>query len=86
MYQNKNLFRFGEDLNNHFQDILIILVISSIPNICINVYALSAYKNEINLEYIATLFCTTSAFLQFFIACWFGNEIFLNVCILLVLI
>ena len=58
---------------------LIILIVSSLPNICINVYALSSNLDNIDMDYIATFFSTTSALIQFFIACWFGNEVSLNV-------
>lgn len=72
--------RFGEDLNKNFQEILTLPIISSLPNICINVYALSAnVGNSINMEYISSIFTTISAFIQFFIVCWFGNELSLNV-------
>ncbi|NP_001177521.1 odorant receptor 102 [Nasonia vitripennis] len=74
IYHHKRIYRFGGDLNDKFQEILFILVVSSLPNICINVYSLSSYKGNINVQYIATIFSTTSALLQFFIACWYGNE------------
>lgn len=59
---------------------LMILVMSSLPNICINVYSLSAYMHNIDIQYISTIFSTTTSLMQFFTACWFGNEVTLDVC------
>ncbi|XP_058802750.1 odorant receptor 33a-like [Phymastichus coffea] len=75
---HQRIYRFGQDLNKIFHELLIILVISSLPNICINVYSLSAYTDHINVQYIATFFSTTSALIQFFITCWYGNELALK--------
>ncbi|KAL7294078.1 hypothetical protein TKK_0012114 [Trichogramma kaykai] len=75
---HQRIYSFGKKLNDKFQDILIILVLSSLPNICINIYTLSTYTGRTKIDIIATLFCTTSAFMQFCIACWFGNEITWN--------
>ena len=74
-----NYFRSGKDLNNIFQEILLIQVITSVPNICINVYVLSIYSDHINMDFISTLFNTTSSLIQLFITCWYGNEVMLNV-------
>ncbi|OXU25582.1 hypothetical protein TSAR_001225 [Trichomalopsis sarcophagae] len=71
-HQNK-IYEFSKVLNNKFQ-----AVITSIPNLCINVYTLSKYSGIINMDYISIIFNTTSSLIQLFITCWYGNEVLLS--------
>lgn len=71
-------FRFIDILNESLMVMLFGQVATTMPNLCLSVYALST-TNITSLEFVMTTQFLSAVVIELFFFCWFGNEVTVHV-------
>lgn len=72
------IFRFADYINSIFAPVILVQFCLSSVVLCVTVYELSANKSN-GLEIIYLILYLLCMLVEFFIYCWFGNEVTLKV-------
>ena len=71
-------FRFGNAVNETFQDIFLLAVTFSVPVLVASVYT-AAFSKNYDFTYFTMVDIFVASIVQIYTMCWYGNEVTLNV-------
>ena len=71
-------FRFGNAVNETFQDIFLLAVTFSVPVLVASVYT-AAFSKNYDFTYFTMVDIFVASIVQIYTMCWYGNEVTLEV-------